>query len=62
MAQNGVEFWSVMKSAINIQVQSYTAKFMINWEVITSEEGLRSTEIVDYLLSDNFIISAFCLF
>lgn len=34
MAQNGVEFWPAMKSAVNIQKQLNTANFMINWEVI----------------------------
>jgi hypothetical protein len=27
----------------------------------TSEEGPHSTELVDYLVSHNFVISAFCL-
>lgn len=27
----------------------------------TSEEGVHSTELVDYLVSQNFVFSAFCL-
>lgn len=39
MAQNWDEFWPVMKSAINIQVQLSTVNVMTNCEVILVKKG-----------------------